>query len=83
MQSLNLIKEFELQRIKKYETIKKYSDRLLGIVNRVRFPGITFIYSRIVEKILVTILEKYKALITTMKNTKDLLKITLAKLLNA
>jgi hypothetical protein len=26
-----LIWEFELQRIKEYETIKEYSDRLLGI----------------------------------------------------
>jgi hypothetical protein len=72
MQSLNLIWEFELQRIKESETIKEYSDRLLGIVNIVRLLGITFIYSRIVEKILVTVTEKYEASITTLKNTKDL-----------
>jgi hypothetical protein len=72
MQSLNLIWEFELQRIKESETIKECSDRLLGIVNRVRLLGITFIYSRIVEKILVTVTEKYEASITTLKNTKDL-----------
>jgi len=34
MQSLNLIREFELQRMKDSETIKEYSDRLLGIANR-------------------------------------------------
>jgi retron-type reverse transcriptase len=72
MQSLNLIWEFELQRIKESETIKECSDRLLGIVNRVRLLGITFIYSRIVEKILVIVTEKYEASITTLKNTKDL-----------
>jgi hypothetical protein len=72
MQSLNLIWEFELQRIKESETIKECSDRLLGIVNKVRLLGITFIYSRIVEKILVTVTEKYEASITTLKNTKDL-----------
>jgi hypothetical protein len=72
MQSLNLIWEFELQRIKESETIKECSDRLLGIVNIVRLLGITFIYSRIVEKILVTVTEKYEASITTLKNTKDL-----------
>ncbi|KZV45740.1 hypothetical protein F511_41796 [Dorcoceras hygrometricum] len=48
MQVLNLIREFELQRIKDSETIKEYSDR-----------------------------------ITTLENTKDLSKISLAGLLNA
>jgi hypothetical protein len=53
------------------------------VFNRVRLLGITFTYSRIVEKILVTVTEKYEASITTLENTKDLLKITLAELLNA
>jgi hypothetical protein len=69
--------------MKESETIKEYSDRLLGIVNRVKLLGTSFTYSRIVEKILVTVLETYKASITTLKNTKDLSKITLAELLNA
>ena len=33
MQVLNLIREFEMQKMKESETIKEYSDRLLGIVN--------------------------------------------------
>ena len=36
---MNLIKEFELQKIKESETIKEYLDKLLGIVNKVRFLG--------------------------------------------
>ncbi|XP_060182940.1 uncharacterized protein LOC132612881 [Lycium barbarum] len=34
MQVLNLIREFELQRKKEFETIKEYTDILLGIVNK-------------------------------------------------
>ncbi|XP_034674982.1 uncharacterized protein LOC117906133 [Vitis riparia] len=34
MQVLNLIREFEMQRMKESETIKNYSDRLLSIVNK-------------------------------------------------
>ena len=83
MQNLNLKQEFELQRMKESETIKEYSDRLLGIVNRVKLLGISFTDFRIIEKNLVTVPEKYKALITTLENTKDLSKITLAELLNA
>jgi hypothetical protein len=83
MQNLNLKQEFELQRMKESETIKEYSDRLLGIVNRVKLLGISFTDFRIIEKNLVTVPKKYKALITTLENTKDLSKITLAELLNA
>ena len=83
MQSLNLIREFELQRMKEFETIKEYSDRLLGNVNKVRLPGTSFTDSRIVEKILVTVPEKYETSITILENTKDLSKITLVQLSNA
>ena len=83
MQSLNLIREFEPQRMKDSETIKEYSDKLLGIVNKVRLLGINFSDCRIVEKILVTVPERYKASITTLENTKDLSKITLVELINA
>jgi hypothetical protein len=83
MQSLNLIREFEPQRMKDSETIKEYSDKLLGIINKVRLLGINFSDCRIVEKILVTVPERYEASITTFENTKDLSKITLAELINA
>ncbi|XP_019259108.1 PREDICTED: uncharacterized protein LOC109237273 [Nicotiana attenuata] len=82
MKVLNLIREFELQKMKESETVKEYSDRLLGIVNKVRLPGTKFKDSRVVEKILVTVPEKYEISITTLENTKDLSKIILAKLLN-
>ncbi|KZV43091.1 hypothetical protein F511_04483 [Dorcoceras hygrometricum] len=83
MQVLNLIREFELQRIKDSETIKEYSDRLLSIANKVRLLESEFTDSRIVEKILVTVRERFEATITTLENTKDLSKISLAGLLNA
>nr|XP_018622800.2 uncharacterized protein LOC108943357 [Nicotiana tomentosiformis] len=34
MKVLNLVREFELQKMKESETVKEYSDRLLGIVNK-------------------------------------------------
>lgn len=83
MQVLNLIKEFKMQRMKESETIKDYSDRLLSIVNKVRMFGTEFSDSRIVQKILVTIPEKFEATISSLENAKDLSSITLAELLNA
>ncbi|KAL4376435.1 hypothetical protein GQ457_02G035280 [Hibiscus cannabinus] len=70
-------------RMKQSETIKEYSNRLFEIVNKVRLLGTKFLESRIVEKILVTVPERYEASITTLENTKDLSKISLAELINA
>jgi 1,4-dihydroxy-2-naphthoyl-CoA synthase len=47
MQVLNLIREFEMQRMKESETIKDYFDRL-DIINKVRLLGTNFSDFRIV-----------------------------------
>ena len=83
MRVLNLIREFEMQNMKGSETIKDYSDRLLDIVNKVRLLGTNFSDSRIVQKILVTIPEKFEPTTMALENSKDLSCITLAELLNA
>nr|XP_025888813.1 uncharacterized protein LOC101263640 [Solanum lycopersicum] len=83
LQVLNLVREFELQRMKESETRKEYSDRLLNIANRVRLLGSSFNDSRIFDKILVIVPERFEATVTTLENTKDLSKITLAELLSA
>jgi hypothetical protein len=72
-----------MQRMNESETIKDYSDRLLDIVNKVRLLGTEFSYSRIVQKILVTVPEKFEATISSIENSKDVSSITLAELLNA
>ena len=83
MQVINLRREFEMQRMKESETIKEYSDKLLNIANKVKLLGAEFPDSRIVEKILVTLPERYEASIATLENTKDLCNITLAEVLHA
>ena len=83
MKILNLISDFELQKMKESESVKEYSDRLLSITNKVRLLGSMLNDSRIVEKLLMSILEKFEAATTTLENTKDLSKISLRELLNA
>jgi len=83
MQVLNLVREFEMQIMKEFETIKEYANKLLSIANKVRLLGSNFSNSRIVEKILVTIPERFEATITYLENTKDLSKLTMAELVNA
>lgn len=69
--------------MKESETIKEYSNKLLGIVNKIKLLGSDFADSRIVEKNLVTVPERYEAFIASLENTKDLSKITLAEVLHA
>ena len=83
MQVLNLIRDFELQKMKEIESIKGYSDRLLDIANWVRLLGSSLPNSKIVEKILVMMLKRFEASIIALENTKDLSMITLSELLNA
>ncbi|XP_022930146.1 uncharacterized protein LOC111436659 [Cucurbita moschata] len=83
MKVLNLIRDFELQKMKESESVKEYSDRLLNIANKVRLLGSVLNDSGIVEKVLVTVPKKFEATITTLENTKDLSKISLTELLNA
>ena len=50
MQALNLVREFEMQKMNESETIKEYANKLLSIANKVRLLGSEFSDSRIVEK---------------------------------
>ncbi|XP_014506230.1 uncharacterized protein LOC106765982 [Vigna radiata var. radiata] len=83
MQVLNLMREFELQSMKASNTIKEYSEKLLGIANKIKLLGSNFADSRIVEKILVKVPERYEATIASLENTKDISKITLVEVIHA
>ena len=60
MQVLNLMREFEVQEMKEFKTIKGYSDRLFDIANKVRLIGTTFADSIIVEIFLLQCLRDMK-----------------------
>lgn len=72
MQVMNLVREFEMQKMKESETIKEYTDRLLSIINKVRLLGTDFTDSKIVQTVLVTIPEQFEATISFLEKTKDL-----------
>ena len=70
IQVLNLIQEFEMQRMKESKAIKDYADKFLTLTNKVRLLGYDFPYSRIAKNILVTILENFEATITFLENSR-------------
>lgn len=65
------------------KTLKESSEMFLNIANKVRLLGFTFLDSWLVEKILVTVPERFEARNTTLENTKELLKIMLIDFLNS
>jgi len=83
MQVLNLIREFEMQKMKETENIKDYAHKFLSIINKVRLLGQEFSDDRIVHKILFTMLEKYESKISLLEKSKDLTNIYLGELVNA
>ena len=69
--------------MKESKTIQEYSDRLLEIANKVRLLGGEFADTRLVQKLLVSILERFEITISALENTKDLSQLNLAELLSA
>ncbi|KAK5775019.1 hypothetical protein PVK06_042886 [Gossypium arboreum] len=62
MQAYKEMKEFEL--------IKEYFNKLVDIANKVRVLGTELSNSRLVQKVLVYVPEKYKSTIASLENTK-------------
>ncbi|WKA06725.1 hypothetical protein VitviT2T_024613 [Vitis vinifera] len=65
------------------ETITKYSDRIALIVNKIRSLGEEFFDARIMEKVLVTLPERFKSKISSLEESRDLSQISLAELMHA
>ena len=77
MQILYLKKEFEIQKIKEFESVKEYGSKLMTIVNQIKLLGENFPTQRIVEKLLVSLPERYEYKMSSLEDSKDLSKISL------
>ncbi|XP_022883226.1 uncharacterized protein LOC111399980 [Olea europaea var. sylvestris] len=83
MQVLNLRREYESLKMKEAKTVKEFSDRLMKVVNKIRLLGDDLPDRRIVEKVLISLPEKFEAKISSLEDSRDLSTITLSKLVNA
>ena len=83
MQILNLKKEFEIQKMKEFESVKEYGNKLMSIVNQIKLLSEDFPTQRIVEKLLISLPKRYESKISSLEDSKVLSKISFAKLINA
>ena len=83
IQILNLKRKFEVLRMKDNESIKEYVDRLMEVVNKIWLLGEDLTDQRVVEKVLVSLPERFESKISSLEDSKDLTKISLVELVHA
>jgi len=57
------------------ENINDFMTKVMKVVNQIRLLGEQFLDSRIVEKVLVVLPERFKSKISALEESKDLSKI--------
>jgi hypothetical protein len=67
-----LRRDFENMRMKENESVKDYSTRFLELVNQMKAYGENMTDRRIVEKILISLSEKFDPMVAVIEETKDL-----------
>ncbi|TXG47842.1 hypothetical protein EZV62_027136 [Acer yangbiense] len=83
MQVLNLRREFEVLRMKESETVKEYTDKLMKVVNQIRLLGEELTERRIVEKVLISVPERFESKVSSLEDSKDISQLTLTEVINA
>jgi len=75
-----LRREFETIRIKEFETIEEYYGRIKEIVNKMKLYGKEIKEKRVVEKILITLTEKYDSIVASIETSLDPSSLSISKL---
>ncbi|RVW91591.1 Copia protein [Vitis vinifera] len=64
------------------ESVKDYSSRLMDVVNQMRLLGEAFTDQKVVEKIMVSVPQKFEAKTSAIEESCDLQSLTIAELTN-
>ena len=79
----SLRRDFELLKMKESETVKDYYSKVKEIVNQMRAFGEDILDKKIVEKILITMPQKFDPIVTTIEETKDRSTLSETKLVGS
>ncbi|RZB68411.1 Retrovirus-related Pol polyprotein from transposon TNT 1-94 [Glycine soja] len=79
----SLRRDFELLKMKESETVKDYYSKVKEIVNQMRAFGEDILDKKIVEKILITMPQKFDPIVTTIEETKDLSTLSETELVSS
>ncbi|KAK0571356.1 hypothetical protein LWI29_014639 [Acer saccharum] len=79
---LTLKREFEMLRMKEGETVKDYSSKLSELVNQMRLYGDTIEDHKVVEKMLVSLPDKFEAKVSAIEESCDLKALTVSEMVS-
>ncbi|XP_007014181.2 PREDICTED: uncharacterized protein LOC18589236 [Theobroma cacao] len=82
-QVMNLMREFEALKMKDTDSVKDYINKVEKIVHQVTILGRKSPEDRVVEKVIISLPERFESKISSLEEAKDLSKITLTELVNA
>lgn len=83
VQILNLKREFEMLRVIDKESVREFTDKVMGIVNKIWLLREHLTNQRVVEKILVSLLERFEHKIASMEDSKDLTTLSIGELMSS
>lgn len=69
--------------MKEFEKIKEYFSRVIEVVNQMKTYGEEISYHKIVEKILISLFEKYKYIVAAIEELKDMFTLSIQQLMSS
>ncbi|KAL0328703.1 UNVERIFIED_CONTAM: hypothetical protein Scaly_2302900 [Sesamum calycinum] len=78
-----LRRDFENMKMKDSETIDEYYTKVRELVNQLKAYGEDIPEKRVVEKLLISVTEKYDPIVTTIEETKDITILTVTELVGS
>ncbi|KAK4395143.1 hypothetical protein Sango_1668600 [Sesamum angolense] len=78
-----LTRDFENMKMKDYETIDEYYTKVRELVNQLKAYGEDIPEKRVVEKLLISVTEKYDPIVITIEETKDITTLTVNELVGS
>ncbi|TXG64879.1 hypothetical protein EZV62_011873 [Acer yangbiense] len=79
---LTLKREFEILKMKESKSVKDYSFKLSELVNQMRLYGETVEDHKVVEKMLISLPEKFEAKVPAIEESCDLKKLTSSEMIS-
>ena len=70
-------KQMQVLNLNEAESINDFMNKMMKVVNQIRLLGEKFPDSKIVDKLLVVLLERFESKISSLEKSKDLSKISL------
>ncbi|GMP66280.1 hypothetical protein CsSME_00026696 [Camellia sinensis var. sinensis] len=79
----SLKRDFENLKMKDMELLKDYFSRVMELVNQMKIYGDNITNQRVVEKILLSLPEKYSPIVAVIEETKNLANLSIEELMGS